>query len=126
MNKIASFDIDGVIFNNDWPGVYPGPHDIIITGRSYEEFQYTNDMLKNKGIHNQVFYNPSKFDDKTRIGSGEHKAYTINLINSKSQVIYIHYEDDEVQADVIKNKCPNIKVFLIKSDIVEKENVWHE
>ncbi len=31
---INSFDIDGVIYMGKYGGVFPGPHDIIITGRS--------------------------------------------------------------------------------------------
>ena len=32
---INSFDIDGVIYmGDDYDGIYPGPKDIIVTGRS--------------------------------------------------------------------------------------------
>jgi hypothetical protein len=39
---INSYDIDGVInLGGDYKGLRPGPNDIIITGRSYEEADYT-------------------------------------------------------------------------------------
>ena len=36
MNNIGLilFDIDGVIYMGEYDGIYPGPRDIIVTGRS--------------------------------------------------------------------------------------------
>ena len=73
-----SFDIDGVIYMGEYGGVYPGPSDIIITGRSFEEEVATQQMLEKKGITNPVFYNKLPFDKKTRKSSGEHKARVLN------------------------------------------------
>jgi len=58
MRKINTFDIDGVIFLEEHDGIYPGPIDIIITGRSYEETEETLAMLNRKGIKNKVYFNP--------------------------------------------------------------------
>lgn len=123
--RIASFDIDGVINMEDYPGVYPGVNDVIITGRSYEEYYETYVMMSNKGISNPIIYNPKPFDKKTRKSSGKHKARAINKFNETqigSQIV-IHYEDDPVQAKIIKKKCPEVKVVLLQHDLVEKENV---
>ena len=62
MKTINTFDIDGVIT----VGLYPGPDDVIITGRSYEEAPETYAMLRSKGINNPVYFNPLPFDKKTR------------------------------------------------------------
>ena len=51
---VNSFDIDGVIYMGKYGGVFPGPHDIIITGRSKEEEPETSAMLLDKGISNNV------------------------------------------------------------------------
>ena len=48
MKTINTFDIDGVIFMGDYNGVYPSKDDIIITGRSIEEWDETSAMLKSK------------------------------------------------------------------------------
>jgi hypothetical protein len=120
------FDIDGVIFMGwDKDGVYPGPKDIIITGRSNQEMPETLQMLREKGIHNMVYFNPLPFDQKTRKSSGEHKAKIINYLLSMNENIKIAFEDDPIQADIIKEKCPIVNVVLLVHDLVEKENARH-
>ena len=58
---INSFDIDGVIYmGDDYDGIYPGPKDIIVTGRSIHTRRETTKMLKAKGIDNPLFMNPSQ------------------------------------------------------------------
>ena len=123
--KINSFDIDGVIYLGDLGGVYPGPNDVIITGRSYEEKPETISMLKSKGIHNQVFFNPLKFDDKTRKSSGIHKGNTLKKLLSQGMNILVHWEDDPVQIEEIKKIVPEISVIYVCHNLVEKENVRH-
>ena len=123
--QINTFDIDGVIFMDEYDGVYPGPNDIIITGRSFEEFEETSAMLKSKGINNMVFMNPLPFDEKTRESSGEHKASTIAKLQQSGYKIGIHFEDDPIQAAVIKKNVPDVNVVLLQHDLVEKENVRH-
>ena len=75
--RINTFDIDGVINLGELDGIYPGLHDVIITGRSYEETPETLQMLERKGINNQVYFNPVPFDKKTRFTSGMHKGKII-------------------------------------------------
>lgn len=124
-----SFDIDGVCYMGPGlSGVYPGPKDIILTGRSFEERPETEAMLLSKGILNLVFYNPLRFDQKTRESSGEHKAWTLNYLKfeSKMPCPVIHFEDDEIQVAIIEAECPWIKVVKLVHNLTEKENVRHD
>lgn len=111
-----SFDIDGVIT----VGIYPGPNDVIITGRSFEEQPETRRMLDSFGIKNQVYYNALPFNKKSRVSSGCHKAQVINELG-----ITRHFEDDPIQADVIRAECPDCYVVMIQHDLTELENVRH-
>lgn len=114
----------------DFGGVYPGPNDVIITGRSYEEKSYTDKMLTSKGINNIVYYNPLKFSRKTRESSGYHKAKIISGFNSGAygnimrDEIVLHFEDDPIQAEIIRT-IANVQVVLLEHNLIEKENVWH-
>lgn len=122
-----SFDIDGVIYiSKDIDGVYPGPNDIIITGRSYEEFRETRRMLESKGINNQVYFNPLPFQAKTRESSGKHKAKILNTLKRAGSNIMVHFEDDPIQKEVIERECPWITVVHLVHDLCTKENVRHE
>jgi hypothetical protein len=119
---MRTFDIDGVICMGNWVGVRPGPGDVIITGRSFQEQEETDDFLQSHHITNQVFYNPVKFEDKTRESSGEHKANIINQLIVHGHHIQCHFEDDEVQAKVIERDT-GLPVVLLKHNLVNKENV---
>lgn len=121
---INTYDIDGVINMGKYKGLTPQYGDIIITGRSFEEKKYTNQFLCDRGIYNTVFYSPEEFNSKTREKSGIHKANVINMLVNSGITIGIHFEDDPIQADIIKTMTP-VQVVLVVSDLVEKENVWH-
>lgn len=122
-----SFDIDGVIYiNKDVGGVYPGAGDVIITGRSFEEQPETERMLHARGIYNKVYYNPLRFEEKTRASSGSHKAFTLLRLLSEGHDIKCHFEDDEVQAAVIQRYCPRVTVVMLQHSLTEKENVRHD
>lgn len=118
--KINSFDIDGVITI----GLYPGPDDIIITGRSFEESPETLKMLKNKGITNDVYFNPLPYDEKTRVSSGEHKANILNQFKDRYDFGY-HIEDDEIQKEIIERLCPWLTVVHVVHNLTNKENCRH-
>lgn len=123
---VNTFDIDGVIYiNKKVGGIHPGPYDIIITGRSYEEIPETKAMLKSRGIFNRVFFNRVKFDEKTRYGSGLHKAETIKRLQQIGYTVLCHFEDDEIQADVIRASCPGVTVVMVVHELTNKENVRH-
>lgn len=116
-----SFDIDGVIYmGNMYNGLRPGPQDIIITGRSFEEAPETLYYLKNRGIDNQVFFSPVKYSQKTRELSGKHKANIINVMKPQ-----IHFEDDEIQIEVIQRLCPEVQIVQIVHNLINKENQRH-
>lgn len=107
----------------DLVGVFPGIFDIIITGRSYEEREETLAMLHDRNIYNTVYFNPRKFDEKTRESSGEHKANTISMLKNAGNDIGIHFEDDPIQAAVIKSFHPELNIVLLQHDLITKENV---
>lgn len=125
--RLNTFDIDGVIYiNKEVGGVHPGPNDIIITGRSYEEKPETLEMLRKRKIFNKVYFNGRSFDDKTRRSSGVHKACVIKKLQSENIEVMCHFEDDEVQAEVIKIMCPDVNVVMIQHNLTNKENVRHK
>lgn len=121
-----SYDLDGVVYMGKelGLGLRPEPEDVIITGRSFEEAADTYKWLHSHGIFNAVFFNPRKFEDKTRESSGYHKANTLNLLWNSGCATQFHFEDDPIQADVIKLRCIGpVQVILLQHDLVEKENV---
>ena len=121
-----SFDIDGVLYMGEFGGIYPGPSDVIITGRSYEEEPVTRKMLADKGITNPVYFNPLKWVDKSRETSGIHKGNTIKKLREAGIDIRCHFEDDEIQAAEILKIVPDINIIMVVHNLVPKENVWHE
>ena len=127
---INSFDIDGVIFMGKYGGVYPGPNDIIITGRSKEEEKETREMLEFKGIRNELFMNPLPYSQKSRVSSGQHKGRTLSYLEEMGYRFGCHFEDDPIQAEEIKKITPHINIVMLQHDLVEKENVrrddWRE
>lgn len=127
---INTFDIDGVIYMGRYGGVYPGPDDIIITGRSKEEEKETREMLEFKGITNELYMNPLPYDQKSRESSGQHKGRTMFYLEEMGYKIGVHFEDDPIQAAEIKKIMPHVNVVLLQHDLVEKENVrrddWRE
>ena len=108
---INSFDCDGVITI----GLFPGPSDVIITGRSFEESEETLKYFKNKGIKNQVFLSPHKFEDKTRIKSGIHKGNTIWQLFKQGILVQNHFDDD---FDQIKEIRKIIKYYGLKTNVI--------
>lgn len=124
--KVNTYDCDGVIqINPEIGGVHPGPRDFIITGRSWEEKPETDAMLLRRGIGNKVFFNPLSFEKKTRETSGEHKAKTIKYLQTHGYRIGAHFEDDPVQAEIIRKNCPDIPVIMLVHGLTELENVRH-
>lgn len=118
-----SFDIDGVIYMGPGrTGVFPGPDDVIITGRSYEEEEETLAMLRARGINNRVYFNPLPYEEKTRSASGLHKARVLATLTD----VQIHFEDDPIQAKAIRELCPHVHVVMLEHDLVNKENQRHK
>ena len=121
-NKVInSFDIDGVIYMGDaLIGVFPGPDDVIITGRSVEEADVTHKMLQDRGIQNKVYMNPLLFDQKTRKSSGQHKGRTLFYLESIGYRFGIHFEDDPIQAEEIRKIMPHINIVMLQHELTEK------
>lgn len=122
---INTYDIDGVIYLGKYDGLYPGKDDIIITGRSFEEEEYTLKMLHGRGIFNKVYFNKLKYDEKTRKTSGLHKANVIKMLIDSGIEHGVHFEDDEIQIEAIKSLLPDVRIVHVVSDLVEKENTIH-
>lgn len=121
--KINSFDLDGVIS----VGLHPGPNDVIITGRSFQEAKETYAFLHSRGIFNCVYFNTLPFEEKTRESSGVHKAKVINTLWSNGVEVVTHFEDDEVQIEQItKHVRHNVNIVHIVHDLTDKENVRHD
>lgn len=121
-NKVInSFDIDGVIYMGDaFTGVFPSRDDVIITGRSFEESDITMNMLRERGIFNDVYLNPLKFDEKSRKTSGQHKGRTLFHLEQMGYRFGIHFEDDEIQAEEIRKIMPHINIVMLQHDLTEK------
>ena len=120
--KVNGFDIDGVIhLGNGICGIRPGPKDVIITGRSYEEEPETKAFLLKHGIKNNVYFNPLPFDEKGRESSGIHKANTLKFLKHEEG---IKVQFDEVQKAEIEKGWTG-KVIHVSHDFTEKENVRH-
>lgn len=117
--KINTFDIDGVIyFGEGVTGVRPCRNDIIITGRSIDQYDYTMDMLRSRGIYNQVFFNPMSRSDPyyCREESGRHKARVITKL-LKVYDIGLHFEDDPVQIEQIRKVHPDLGIIhMVRED----------
>lgn len=114
---INSYDIDGVIT----VGITPRPEDIIITGRSYEEAKETLEYLHSRGIYNQVFFNPVRYNEKSRESSGEHKA---RILKALEGMVGKHFEDDIIQKQKIE-EVVDIPVVLLEHNLTNKENEKH-
>ena len=125
-NRVNGFDCDGVISI----GIYPGPDDIIITGRSFEEDTETLAMLKHRSIQSKVYFNPIKFNEKTRLSSGIHKGEKIWELFCEGIQIVNFFEDDWIQLREIKRiiKKYSLKtqvIWINHNGLIELENVRH-
>ena len=105
---INGYDFDGVIT----AGLIPREHDVIITGRSFCMAKETYEILNDLGIKNPVYFNPQHRGDSTRESSGEWKSLMISKL-----LIDKFFEDDPVQANVIKKNNPNVTLVYIISDV---------
>jgi len=120
MQTISTFDFDGVIyFGDNQPGVRPGPDDILITGRSFQERQKTEVWCQKFNIKNQIFFSPVPEHLKTREISGFHKALTLRELQ-KTMIIALHFEDDPVQKAIIEAMVPEVKVVHLVHELTEK------
>ena len=121
--KVNAFDIDGVIHLGDGVcGIRPGPGDVIITGRSFEEEAETLAFLRKNGIHNPVFFNQVHYDQKSRESSGWHKGETLKLLHRAGLNIQYFFEDDEIQKTEIERKLKEVSVWGIGTKVIHVNN----
>lgn len=120
------FDFDGVVS----VGIHPGPDDVIVTGRGYDEAAYVYGRLRSLGVLPvAVYFNPmTKAMGRSREQSGSHKAGIIRHLASYGNRIGVLFEDDEVQKNAVEQSIklfdhPSVrefKVCLVNSHWVEK------
>ena len=122
MNKINTFDFDGVIYMGpDHTGLRPCKDDIIITGRPIGESKFVYDILYERGINNSIYFNPIPREDPeySREASGIWKAKVLDQLKQQ-YIIGLHYEDDEIQSEIIHQHHPDIKIVHIQhGEIIE-------
>lgn len=112
--RINSYDIDGVIYmGEDLLGLHPQPNDVIITGRTRPQQVKTQGMLNDRGILSFLFINPIDIDNSPREVSGRHKAAVLTMLDENGRVVMNHFEDDHLQADIIREFCPWVNVVII-------------
>ena len=121
--NVNSYDIDGVIFLDGYEGVYPGPDDLIVTGRSIEEAHDTLAMLASRQITNPVFFNNRPFAEKTRESSAYHKVQVLSMLIASGFQVGVHFEDDEIQKQILEKAELPLKVVHLQHDLLNKENV---
>ena len=122
MNKINTFDFDGVIYMGpDFTGMRPCEADIIITGRPIAESRFVLDILFDRGINNNIYFNPTprEADEYSRETSGEWKSKVLTQLKQQ-YIIGLHYEDDEIQSEIIQKNHPDICIVHINhGEIIE-------
>jgi hypothetical protein len=105
---VKGFDLDGVITI----GIFPGPDDVIISGRSVDEALDTLLALRALGIKNQVFFSPVEVVEKNETRSGTFKARVIRRLG-----ITQFFEDSYEQAAIIKKLCPSCAIVMIRQTV---------
>jgi hypothetical protein len=118
---INSYDIDGVIYmGENIHGVKPGAEDIIITGRSKDDREETEQMLLSRGITNPLYMNNKSRDFNDRRQSGQHKAMTLFYLEQIGYRFNCHFEDDPIQIQAIKEMMPHINIVHLDHDLIDK------
>lgn len=122
-NKINLYDFDGVTNI----GVTPRPGDIIITGRTIDEYSVVYDYLNSIDMINKVivYFNPINYEKRgdhtleSRTYSGVHKANIISNLLDNSVEIGFYFEDDELQAKIVleNTKLKEKQLIMIKSTV---------
>ena len=114
------FDFDGVVS----VGVYPGPDDIIITGRTIEEAAIVAAYLTPREIFCPVYFNPITLADRTtgtdrsRTCSGNHKAAIISMLKENGVPIGNVFEDDILQLDILRKIHPDLNYVWLVHELV--------
>ena len=115
-DHITSYDFDQTLTTGLFhPNV---DYDIVLTGRTFNEASYVNAELKKLGCEGiAVFFNPLSIKVRgngtveSRILSAQHKINVLSKLVSFTGVI--HYDDDEVQLNLIKQAVPSVKLMKV-------------
>lgn len=121
--SVNMYDFDGVVSI----GVKPmRASDVIVSGRCRDESAYVRGKLMELGITNAVYHNPLTLSERgdhteyARKCSGVHKANVIATFKKWNIKVDTFFEDDELQARIIKSYHPEVLIVLLKHDLVEK------
>lgn len=110
-----TFDFDGVIYLGDFIGVQPTIRDHIVTGRSYEEYDfvefYLRDVVGLRFPLENIHMNPLPYSQKSRESSAKHKVEVIQRLRRKTGESHgVHFEDDPLQIKVMNELDPSIRI----------------
>lgn len=99
--KLTGYDIDGVLTN----GIKPEGDYVIVSGRTLAEYgDFVKKLAQNAPVYIRAI---GEFGD--RQAAGEWKASIVNLLK-----ISKFYEDDPVQAGIIKVNNPDCEVIIVQ------------
>lgn len=123
MKPINMYDFDGVVSI----GVHPSSkEDVIVTGRCRDESEIVYKMLESRGITNAVYFNPLTFQARgnhnefSRKHSGVHKSNIISMFKKANVKVKAFFEDDQLQAAIIKSHHPELEIVLLDHNLVNK------
>lgn len=103
------YDIDGVIFKKGKVIHRPEKYDFIITGRSFQNAFKTVIELSEHMIYAPVYFNPRPSSEVMPVTSAEWKAIMIRELGIEQ-----YFEDDEMQIELIKARCPLVDIVHVK------------
>lgn len=111
-NSVTAYDFDGVVYAGDGKEgpMRPSEGDFIVTGRSWEEAQETNQWLHSHGIYVPVYYRPGSYDDLTVKSSRQWKAHVLAQIQPDRFI-----EDNEEIAEYIRRRFDLDVIHCTKS-----------
>jgi hypothetical protein len=100
--ELNGYDIDGTITG----GIELIEPYVIISGRVIDEY---DDFVKQLAQKAPVYIRYNVQHRYSADYAGLFKSQMINILG-----VTTYYEDDEYQAEIIKNNCPNCKVILFR------------
>lgn len=113
---IRSYDFDGTLTTGQFsPKV---DLDIVLTGRTFNEAKYVNAEITKLGCEGiAVFFNPLSIKvrgngtTESRTVSAMHKIDILTKLSATHDVT--HYDDDELQLNLIKRALPHVRLVKI-------------
>ena len=115
------YDFDGVVSAGQYT---PKVGDIILTGRCYHECDVVYEYLIDNQISGvAVFFNPMHINHRgnhtlgSRTLSGKHKANVIKQLKLNGCEIGKIFEDDPVQAKIIRISCIDVDIVNVKPTV---------